>query len=597
VNRFCFSLSLKPIFTLNPKSQILNPVSPDKMKIIECVPNISEGKNPAIYNAVAKECETVKGVKLLDIDPGATTNRTVITFAGPPELIGEAAFAVIKKAKELIDMRGHKGEHPRFGAADVCPFVPVAGVTMEDCAEIARQLAKRVGEELGVWVYLYEFAASKPQWRNLAEVRKGEYESLPGRVGRPEWKPDFGPEQLDSKFGAVAIGARKFLVAYNINLNSTNKKLANDIAYNIREKGRSQREYYPDGPIIRKPDGKPVKQLGTFANCKAGAWIIPEYNRAQITMNLTDIDNTPVHKVFEEVDKQAFERGMRVTGSEIVGLVPLQAMLEAGRHYLRKQGLSAAVSEAELVKTAVLSLGLNDVSPFRPEEKIVEYRFRRAQSLAGMKLSEFADTLASEAPAPGGGSTAALCGALAAALAVMVSNLTFGKNNYKEAWREMEDAGCKGQELKAWFLTAIDRDTDAFNAVMDAARLPKRTEAEKTIQAAALETANKNAAFVPLEVLEKTIEVIPLLKAVAERGNVNSVSDAGVGAHCALTCAESAALNVRINLPGVSDQAFKDDCLARMNEALDEVRKSCKEVVEIVEGKLNSKRGGEEEDD
>ena len=560
------------------------------MKIIECVPNISEGKNPAIYNTVAKECETVKGVKLLDIDPGATTNRTVITFAGPPELIADAAFAVIKKAQELIDMRGHKGEHPRFGATDVCPFVPVSGVTMAECTEIARGLGKRVGEELGVWVYLYEFAASKPLWKNLAEVRKGEYESLPGRVGKPEWKPDFGPEKLDAKFGAVAIGARKFLVAYNINMNSTNKKLANDIAYNIREKGRSQREYYPDGPIVRNADGKPVKQPGLFQNCKAGAWIIPEYNRAQITMNLTDIDQTPVHQVFDSVDKQASERGMRVTGSEIVGLVPLQSLLEAGKFYLQRQGLSTAVAEAELVRTAVLSLGLNDVSPFKPDEKIVEYRFRRLQSLAGMKITEFADTLASEAPAPGGGSTAALCGALAAALAAMVSNLTFGKNDYKDTWQEMEKVGCKGQALKAWFLTAIDRDTDAFNVVMDSMRLPKKTEEEKAYQASALENANKNATLVPLEVLERTVEIIPLLKTVAESGNVNSVSDAGVGAHCALTCAEGAALNVRINLPGVSDQMFKEDCMKRMNEALAEVRSGCAVIVKIVDGKLGEKK-------
>lgn len=567
------------------------------MNLVECVPNISDGRNPDVYNTVAKECETVKGVKLLDIDPGYATNRTVITFAGPPELIADAAFAVIKKAKELIDMRGHKGEHPRMGATDVCPFVPISGVTMEDCAEIARKLGKRVGEELGVWVYLYEYAASKPEWKNLAEVRKGEYEALAQRVGKPEWRPDFGPEQLDPKFGAMAIGARKFLVAYNINMNSTNKKLANDIAYNIREKGRSKREWYPDGPIVRKADGKPEKEPGLFQNCKAGAWIIPEYNRAQITMNLTDIDVTPVHKVFDTVEKQAMERGMRITGCEIVGLTPLQTMLEAGRFFLRRQGLSAAVSEDELVRTAILSLGLNDVSKFDPNEKIIEYKFKRKNTLVSMKVTEFADTLASDAPAPGGGSTAALSGALAAALAAMVSNLTHGKNDYRPVWPEMEEVGIKGQALKEWFLIAIDRDTDAFNEVMDAMRLPKTNDAEKAIRNEALDRTNKNATRVPLEVLERTTEILPLLKAVAEKGNVNSVSDAGVGTHCALTCAEGAALNVRINLPGVEDDVFKADCLARMNKALETVRKGCAEIVKIVDGKLGGKKangGGEE---
>ena len=567
------------------------------MQIVECVPNISDGQNPDIYNTVAKECETVKGVKLLDVDPGAATNRTVITFAGPPDLIVDAAFAVIKKAKELIDMRGHKGEHPRFGATDVCPFVPVSGVTMEDCAELARKLGKRVGEELGVWAYLYEAAASKPEWRNLAVVRKGEYEALASRVGKPEWKPDFGPDELDPKFGAVAIGARKFLVAYNINLNGTNKKLAKDIAFNIREKGRSKREYYPDGEIVRHPDGKPVIIPGIFNNCKAGAWIIPEYNRAQITMNLTDIDETPVHKAFDEVDRQAAERGMRVTGSEIVGLVPLQTMLEAGAHYLKKQGLSSAVSEKELVESAIISLGLSDVSEFVPEEKIVEYRFRRTESLAGMKVSDFADTLASDAPAPGGGSTAALCGSLGASLAAMVSNLTHGKKEYQEVWEEMEEVGVKGQALKAWFLNAIDRDTDAFNAVMDTMRLPKKTREEKAAQQTAMEEANKHATSVPLEILEKCQEVTPLLKAVAERGNVNSVSDAGVGTHCVIACAEGAALNVRINLPGISDQAFVEDCIKRMNEALVKTKQECGQIIAIVDVKLKLKTADDDADD
>ncbi len=556
------------------------------LKIVECVPNISEGRNPDIYNTVAEACETVTGVKLLDVDPGAATNRTVITLAGPPEAIADGAFELIAKAKEMIDMRNHRGEHPRMGATDVCPFVPVSGVTMEDCAEIARALAKRLGEELSVWAYLYEFAASKPEWSNLAEVRKGEYEALEGRVGDPKWKPDFGPEEFNPKFGAIAVGARKFLVAYNINMNSNNLKMARDIAFNIREKGRSQRVSYPDGEIVRHPNGKPVKIPGLFTNCKGGAWIIPEYGRAQITMNLTDIDETPIHKVFDVVEKQAFERGMRVTGSEIVGLVPLQAMLEAGRHYLKRQGLTTAVSESEIVESAILSLGLRDVSEFNPDDKIVEYRFKREESLAKMKVEEFADTLASDAPAPGGGSTAALCGALAAALAAMVSNLTHGKKEYPDVWDEMEEVGVKGQHLKEWFLNAIDRDTDAFNAVMDTMRMPKKTDAQKAARKTSMDNANKEATKVPMEMLEQTLEVIPLLKAVAERGNPNSVSDAGVGAHCLLSCAEGAALNVIINLPGIEDEDFRNEYKDKLKKVLDEIRPLCREVIEIVEKKL-----------
>ncbi|MBL7190513.1 glutamate formimidoyltransferase [bacterium] len=555
-------------------------------KIVECVPNISDGRNPEVYNTVAKACEKASGVKLLDIDPGVATNRTVITIAGPPESIVDGAFELIKAAKEMIDMRGHSGEHPRMGAADVCPFVPVSGVTMDDCVELAKQLGRRVGDELGLWVYLYEFAASKPEWRNLANARQGEYEGLADRVGKPEWKPDFGPEKLDPKFGAVAVGARKFLVAYNINLNSTNRKMANDIAFNIREKGRSQRESYPDGEIIRHPDGTPVQVPGIFDNCKAGAWIIPEYNRAQITMNLTDIDVTPPHLVFDEVEKQAYERGMRVTGSEVVGLIPLKPVLEAGRHYLKKQGLSTAVSEAELARTAVLSMGLEDVSPFNPDDKIVEYKFKRKDRLVDMKVFAFMDTLASDAPAPGGGSTAALCGALAASLVSMVSNLTHGKNEYKEVWDEIEAAGVKGQEFKDWYLAAIDRDTEAFNAVMDSMRLPKSTDEQKTVRSKAMQDANKHASIVPLEMLEKTLEVVTLLKITAEKGNPNSVSDAGVGAHCLSACAEGAALNVRINMSAIKDKAFTQDCLQRVDKALAELKPLIREVIEIVNSKL-----------
>ena len=553
-------------------------------RIVECVPNISEGKNPNIYNAIAKSCEKIAGVKLLDVDPGFATNRTVITFAGTPEVVVDGAFEIIKMSKELIDMRNHQGEHPRMGATDVCPFVPVSGVTMKECAELAKKLAKRVADELGVWVYLYEEAASKPEWKNLANIRLGEYESLPSRVGHDEWKPDFGDnKKLDVKFGAVAIGARKFLVAYNINMNTTNKKLAQDIAYNIRETGRSKRLSYPDGDIVKGPNGKAENVPGIFTNCKSTAWIIPEYNCAQITMNLTDIDVTPVHNVFEEVVRQATDRGMRVTGSEIVGLVPKQSIMEAGRFYLQKQGLSTGVSEKEIINVAIKSLGLNDVAKFNPEEKIVEYKFKRKNRLVDQTLEQFADTLASDAPAPGGGSIAALCGNLAAGLGTMVTNLTHNKKEYMSAWDEMAKWGPVGQNLKDWFLEAIDKDTDSFNVVMSAMGLPKKTAEEKKIRNEAVSHANKQATLVPLSVLEKTCEIIPLLQTVSLHGNTNCISDVGVGAYCMLTCAESAAMNVRINLLGIDDENFKKDCTIRLNRALSMVRSKHKEIIETVE--------------
>lgn len=556
------------------------------LRIVECVPNISDGRNPDVYNTIARASEKISGVKLLDIDPGYATNRTVITFAGAPEVIVDAAFEVIKASKDLIDMRKHKGEHARMGATDVCPFVPVSGVTLEECADLARQLAQRVGNELGVWAYLYEHAASKPEWKSLTNVRKGEYEGLASREGKEEWKPDAGPKELDPKFGAVAISARKFLIAYNINVNSKNVTLAKDIAYNIRETGRVQRESYPDGKKIKGPNGKSLRLEGIFQHCKSTAWLIPEYNRAQITMNLTDIDVTPVHKVFDEVDKQCLERGMRITGSEIVGLVPLQTMIEAGIYYAEKQGLSRGVSEEELINIAILSLGLDDVAPFNPDEKIVEYRFKRKDGLVDLTCTDFINTLASDAPAPGGGSVAALCGAMSAALGSMVSSLTYHKPEYKSAWSDMVTVGEKGEALKRWFLDAVDRDTDAFNAVMDAMRLPKKSEEQKDMRLKAIEEANKECTRVPLTVLEKATEVIEVLLLAAEKGNPNCASDVGVGAHCMLTCAEGAALNVRINVGGIKDDSFVKECLSTMEQSLELARKSCKEILSHVDKNL-----------
>ncbi len=552
-------------------------------RIVECVPNISDGINPDVYNTIARAAETVSGVQLLDVDPGAATNRTVITIAGSPEVIVDGAFEIIRASKELIDMRNHHGEHTRMGATDVCPFVPVSGVSIEECAELARKLAKRVGEELGVWVYLYESAASKPEWQSLPNIRKGEYEGLAAREGKSEWKPDTGPAAFDPQFGAVAIGARKFLIAYNINFNSKNLKIAKDIAFNIRQSGRAKREFYPDGEIIRNPDGSVVKIPGIFEHCKGDAWIIPEYNRAQVTMNLTDIDVTPVHTVFDEVVKQSDERGMRVTGSEIIGLVPLQVMLEAGLHYAKKQGLSTAVSGAELINIASLTLGLSDVSPFVPEEKIIEYRFRRTGGLVDLSCAEFANTLASDAPAPGGGSVAALSGSMAAALGAMISNLTYNKMEYKPHWEIMEKLGTEAQHLKAWFLEAVDRDTDSFNAVMDAMRYPKQTDEQKAARRSAISEAHKACTRVPLSVLENSVKIIPILEEVAKNGNSNCASDAGVGAYCMLTCAEGAALNVRINIIGIKDKAFNAECRQRMEKALRKVREKYKEIVSLVD--------------
>ncbi len=556
------------------------------IKIVECVPNISDGVNADVYNAVAKACEKIAGVKLLDVDPGVATNRTVITFAGSPDNIVDAAFEVIKTAKELIDMRTHKGEHARMGAVDVCPFVPVSGVTLKECADLAKSLGKRVGEELGVWVYLYEAAASKPEWMSLTNVRKGEYEGLKDREGDLNWTPDFGREKLDEKFGAVAISARKFLVAYNINLNSLNLKSAKDIAFNIRETGRAKRDTYPDGEIQRNSDGSAIKIAGIFKHCKGTAWIIPEYNRVQITMNLTDIDETPLHIVFDEVEKQCIERGMRITGSEIVGLVPRSCLLNAGLHYLTKQGLSTGVSEESIIRTAIFSLGLEDVASFNPSEKIVEYRFKSIGELASMSIVKFANTLASDAPAPGGGSVAALCGNISAALATMVSNLTYGKREYKDSWIQMEEIGVEGQSLKDWFLEAIDRDTESFNDVMDAMRLPKKSKEQQEVRDNAIQEANKKCTLIPLEVLERSLEIAPLLLLVARLGNSNCASDVGVGALCMLTCAEGAALNVRINLKNMESGSFKEECHARVKKCLKEVRLKCSEIISLVDNNL-----------
>ena len=549
------------------------------MKLIECVPNFSEGRDGAVIDAIADEIRATPGAVLLDVDPGAATNRTVVTLIGPPEAVEEAAFRAIRKAAQLIDMTKHRGEHPRMGATDVCPFVPVQGATMEDCVEVARRVGRRVGEELGIPVYLYEAAATREDRRSLADIRKGEYEALPLKHADPSFAPDFGPSQFNPRSGATVIGAREFLIAYNVNLNTRDKKLANAIAQAIREAGKT----------VKAPDGTRKTIPGRFTNCRAVGWYIEEFGRAQVSINLTNYKVTPLHAVFDACCEEAGKLGLRVTGSELVGLIPREALLAAGDHYLAKQGKTAGIPERERVHTAVLSLGLTDLGTFDPAAKVIEYRYAGApKGLVAMTLRGFADELSSDSPAPGGGSVAALCGSLSAALSAMVAALTWSKAGMESARPAMQEHGTKAQRLKDWFLDAVDRDTDAFNAVLAANRLPKKTEEDLARRAAAQELANQGAARVPLEVLEATVEALRLARMAAADGNPNSVSDAGVAGACALAAAEGASLNVRINLPGLTDQAVSQDFEARRQLALRHARELASEVASVVDGVLGA---------
>lgn len=551
------------------------------MKLVECVPNFSEGRDMAKIEQITKEISDTEGVKLLDVDLGRDTNRTVVTFIGTPESVVEAAFRAIAKAAEVIDMSKHMGAHARMGATDVCPFVPVSGVTMEDCTKLARKLGKRVGDELGIPVYLYENAASKPERRNLADVRAGEYEGLPEKLKAPDWKPDFGPTKFNAESGATVIGAREFLIAYNINLNTRETRIAKDIAFTIREKGRLKRD--ASGKVVRDKNGKALRVPGKFKACKAVGWYMEDFGRAQISINFVNYKITPPHIVFDECCKLAEELGARVTGSELVGLIPLEALLQAGRYYLKKQGKTPGVPEAELVHSAVLSLGLNDLYPFENDKKIIEYQFDRGNVLTGMGIDEFADLLSTDAPAPGGGSVAALCGGLSSGLSSMVAALTHGKKGYEETFDEMEAVGVEAQRLKEGFITDVDRDTEAFNKVMDAMRLPKKTDEDKEARAAAIEEATKEATLVPLGVLKRSWEAAQLARQVVEKGNRNSISDAGVAALSARTCAEGAYLNVKINLPGIQDEKFKTDALKDAEKLREDVVKHTEETVRLAE--------------
>ena len=518
------------------------------MQLVECVPNFSEGRDRAVLDAIATAVTSVEGVGLLDVDPGQATNRTVFTFVGPPEPVAEAAFRAIRTAAERIDMRRHHGEHARLGATDVCPFVPLEGTSMEDCVQLARRLGERVGRELGIPVYLYEEAATRPERRNLAHIRAGEYEGLEAKLRDPEWQPDCGPARFDARAGATVIGAREFLVAYNINLNTRDKKLAHDIALDLREAGRNQRG--PDGKPLRDAQGEPVKKPGRFPHVKAVGWYIEEYGRAQISINLTHLQVTPLHAVFDAAGEEAARRGLRVTGSEIVGLVPRAALLAAGKHYLRKQGRSTGVPERELVHIAVRSLGLDELGPFDPAAKVVEYRVRDAAAarLQRSSLETFVDELSSDSAVPGGGSVAALCGALGAALAAMVANLTHASRPPELAGVALEALAVEAQELKAACLAAVDEDAAAFAAVLASLRLPRSTGAEIAARDAARRQATRGAALVPLQVLEKSARIAALAVAAVRSGLPASVSDAGVAALCAAAAAEAAYDNVAINL-------------------------------------------------
>jgi len=535
------------------------------MKIVECVPNISEGRRPEIYHAVAEAAASVADVTLLNVDPGADTNRTVVTFVGEPDAVLEAAFRLVKKGIELIDMSSHRGAHPRIGAVDVVPFIPVANVTMDECAELARRLAERVGSELQVPVFLYEHAASAPHRRNLADVREGEYEGCARKLMDPLWQPDYGPCQFVPKSGAVVIGARKFLVAYNINLNTLDKRLANRVAFDVRERGRMRRDEH-DQPVLDEK-GEPIWEAGLLKSVKAVGWVIPEFGCAQISINLTDLDVAPLHVVFDACEERARERGLRITGSEIVGLVPRQVLIDAGRHYLAKMGRPTGVPEAALVHVAIRTLGLNEVKPFDAKERVIEYRLNPLPPrLASMSLRDFVDDLSSESPAPGGGSVSALAASCAAGLASMVAVLSHTKKGFEAKQQELDRVAVRAQELKDQMLAAVDADTAAFDTLLEAMRMPKSTPEEEAARDEALAIATIGAAEVPLRVLEACPEIIELNRTIARIGMQQSLSDVGVGAQVARAAAAGAYQNVCINVASLS-AARKTPLLERADAA------------------------------
>ncbi len=559
------------------------------MQLIECVPNFSEGRDMHIIKQITDEIESVEGVRLLNVDPGKATNRTVVTFVGAPNAVIEAAYLAIKKAGELIDMGKHTGEHPRMGATDVCPLIPISNISMEETARYAQQLAKRVGEELQIPAYLYEYAQSDKKRSNLSVIRAGEYEGFFKKIQLPEWKPDFGPSEFDAKRGATVIGARDFLIAYNVNLNTTSTRRANSIAFDVREAGRVMREGDPiNGKIVTDENGNPKSILGSLKAVKAIGWYIEEYGIAQISMNLTNIEITPLHKAFDEVCTKATQRGIRVTGSELVGLIPLKSMLDAGKYFLTKQQRSTGVSEKELVRIAIKSMGLDELAPFNPEERIIEYLLKdKADSkLVNMTLSDFADETASESPAPGGGSISAYVGALGASLATMVANLSSHKKGWDDRWEEFSNWAEQGQQYKNELLSLVDLDTTAFNKIMTAFGLPKSTDDEKAIRTQAIQDATKYAIEIPYQVMQAAYKSMEVIKAMAENGNPNSVTDAGVAALCARTAVLGAFMNVKINASGYKDMAYTTHVLEEGGVLEKKAMDLEAEIIAIVNSKI-----------
>lgn len=557
-------------------------------QLIECVPNISEGRDNHKINAIAEVVETVEGVRLLDVDPGKATNRTVITFVGEPKQVIEAAFLLIKKASELIDMSKHSGEHPRFGATDVCPLVPISGITMEETAVYAHQLGERVGNELGIPVYFYENAATSENRRNLANCRAGEYEGLKEKLVNPQWKPDFGPAQFSEKVqktGAIAISARDFLVAYNVNLNSTSTRRANAIAFDIREAGRNKTA---NGKNVLDANGAPIRIPGKLKAVKGIGWFIEEYGIAQISYNLTNISITPMHIAFDETVKAANERGLRVTGSELIGLIPLQAMLDAGDYFLQKQQRSLGIDEAEKIKIAVKSLGLDELKPFNPQERIIEYVMDKdaPQKLVDMSITAFTNETASESMAPGGGSIAATVGALGVALGTMVANLSAHKAGWDNRWEEFSNWAVKGQQYKKKLLFLVDEDTNSFNKIMEAFRLPKNTAEEKALRAEAVEKATQYATEIPFQVMETSYQSMEVMKAMVEMGLPSSISDAGVGALCARTAVLGAYFNVRINAKDLKDHHFTQDILEKSRAIYEKTLALEAEIIAYIDHKI-----------
>ncbi|MBK5284083.1 MAG: glutamate formimidoyltransferase [Bacteroidia bacterium] len=549
-------------------------------QLIECVPNFSEGNDLSVIKQITDEIEKVEGVKLLNVDPGKTTNRTVVTFVGMPDAVIDAAFSAMKMAGELIDMSKHKGEHPRMGATDVCPLIPISGITMEETAKYAQKLAEKVGKELKVPVYLYEYAQKNSARKNLSVIRAGEYEGFFKKIKQSEWKPDFGPSEFDARRGATVIGARDFLIAYNVNLNTTSVRRANAVAFDIREAGRK----------IKNEKGEDVVQPGTCKAVKAIGWYIEEYGIAQVSINLTNIRVTSLHIAFDECVKSAESRGLRVTGSELVGLIPLQSLLDAGKYFLKKQKRSVGVSEKELIRIGVKSLGLDELAPFKPAERIIEYQLNdnTKMKLIGMSLRSFADETASESPAPGGGSISAYIGALGISLGTMVANLSSHKKGWDERWDEFSKWAEKGQKIKDELLKLVDEDTNAFNKIMSAFSLPKSNDDEKKARTKAIQDATKYATQVPFRVMQLSFESMKIIHAMAVNGNPNSVSDAGVGALCARSAVLGAFLNVKINTMGLTDKKFSRSIVQRAKTIMEKTKKEETKILSIVNRKIQT---------